>query len=81
MIDWHRASQNTGQEVREERVQSILYDPNRSAKIALLAGEEHKRYIIATKNMEVGQIVKSSKKLSTVPGIKVLKSRKIFSSA
>lgn len=63
MIDWVRGGSETGEPL-VERVQQIMYDPNRSAKIALVAGGERKRYIIATQNMEPGQIVKSSRQLT-----------------
>ncbi len=43
------------------KVDSIQYDPNRSANIALVVYAEYgeKRYIIAPKGLEVGQIVES----------------------
>ncbi|MGV3244582.1 50S ribosomal protein L2 [Staphylococcus sp. 11261D007BR] len=42
------------------RVDSIQYDPNRSANIALIIyADGEKRYIIAPKGLEVGQIVES----------------------
>ncbi|KAA3647600.1 MAG: 50S ribosomal protein L2 [Bacteroidetes bacterium] len=43
-------------------VASIEYDPNRSARIALINyADGEKRYIIAPKGLEVGQVVKSGK--------------------
>ncbi|AVQ33636.1 50S ribosomal protein L2 [Staphylococcus muscae] len=42
------------------KVDSIQYDPNRSANIALIVyADGEKRYIIAPKGLEVGQIVES----------------------
>ncbi|EGQ0376047.1 50S ribosomal protein L2 [Staphylococcus pseudintermedius] len=42
------------------KVDSIQYDPNRSANIALIAyADGEKRYIIAPKGLEVGQIIES----------------------
>ncbi len=42
------------------KVDSIQYDPNRSANIALVVyADGEKRYIIAPKGLEVGQIVES----------------------
>jgi len=42
------------------RVKTIEYDPNRSARIALLVYEDgEKRYIIAPSGLKVGQIVRS----------------------
>ena len=51
-----------------ERVEKILYDPNRSAKIALVMSGETKRYIIATQNMNAGDLINSSRVLSKTPG-------------
>lgn len=46
------------------KVQSIEYDPNRSARIALVAYVDgEKRYIIAPKGLEVGQILKAGEKI------------------
>ena len=40
------------------KVDSIQYDPNRSANIALLVyADGEKRYIIAPKGLQVGQVV------------------------
>ncbi|XP_061601565.1 39S ribosomal protein L2, mitochondrial [Cololabis saira] len=44
----------------EEKVVEVRYDPCRSADIALLAGGSRKRWIIATENMKVGDIIKTS---------------------
>ena len=42
------------------KVDSIQYDPNRSANIALLVyADGEKRYIIAPKNLQVGQVLES----------------------
>ncbi|PWZ99089.1 50S ribosomal protein L2, partial [Staphylococcus pseudintermedius] len=42
------------------KVDSIQYDPNRSANIALIVyADGEKRYIIAPKGLEVGQIIES----------------------
>ncbi|HEY8240406.1 MAG TPA: 50S ribosomal protein L2, partial [Kiritimatiellia bacterium] len=42
------------------KVAAIEYDPNRSARIALLHYRDgEKRYIVATMNMKVGQVVMS----------------------
>ena len=42
------------------KVDSIQYDPNRSANIALLVyADGEKRYIIAPKNLQVGQVVEN----------------------
>lgn len=45
------------------KVDSIQYDPNRSANIALIVyADGEKRYIIAPKGLEVGQIIESGSK-------------------
>ncbi|XP_072293327.1 large ribosomal subunit protein uL2m [Eucyclogobius newberryi] len=44
----------------EEKVIEVRYDPCRSADIALVAGGERKRWIIATENMQEGNIIKTS---------------------
>lgn len=62
MIDWHRIGPKEGPPL-EEKVLNILYDPNRSARIALVAGGNKKRYILATMNMQEGDIIKTSQKI------------------
>lgn len=44
----------------EEKVVEVRYDPCRSADIALIAGGKRKRWIIATENMQPGDIIKTS---------------------
>ncbi|MEQ2184176.1 54S ribosomal protein L2 mitochondrial [Goodea atripinnis] len=44
----------------EEKVVEVRYDPCRSADIALVAGGNRKRWIIATENMQAGDIIKTS---------------------
>jgi len=50
-----------------EKIDKIMSDPNRSARIALVANGEHKRYIIATENMQEGDTVKSTQIVSRSP--------------
>ena len=51
------------------RVTSIEYDPNRSANIALLTYKDgEKRYIIAPKGLEVGNIVESGENVDIKTG-------------
>jgi len=53
----------------EARVASIEYDPNRSARIALLVYRDgEKRYILAPKNLAVGSIVMSGPNAEIKPG-------------
>jgi large subunit ribosomal protein L2 len=50
-------------------VKTIEYDPNRSARIALLVYEDgEKRYIIAPNGIKVGQVVESGKGISPEVG-------------
>ena len=51
-----------------EKIDKIMSDPNRSARIALVASGEHKRYIIATENMQEGDVVQSTQVVSRSPG-------------
>jgi large subunit ribosomal protein L2 len=51
-----------------EKVDKIEYDPNRTARIALVASGEHKRYVIATESMKSGDIIKSTQVLTRSPG-------------
>ncbi|KAM9727893.1 large ribosomal subunit protein uL2m isoform 1-T1 [Menidia menidia] len=44
----------------DERVIEVRYDPCRSADIALVAGGSRKRWIIATENMQAGDLIKTS---------------------
>ena len=53
----------------EGRISSIEYDPNRSAYIALVVYKDgEKRYIIAPRNIKVGDIVMSGKGAQPNPG-------------
>ncbi|XP_063047804.1 39S ribosomal protein L2, mitochondrial [Engraulis encrasicolus] len=62
IIDFQRLRYEAGKDEKpfEERVLEVRYDPCRSADIALVAGGNRKRWIIATENMEAGDLVKSS---------------------
>ncbi|XP_062850931.1 39S ribosomal protein L2, mitochondrial [Trichomycterus rosablanca] len=62
MIDFQRLHFELGKVGTqiEERVVEVRYDPCRSADIALVAGGNRKRWLIATENMQVGDLIKSS---------------------
>lgn len=49
----------------------VRRDPNRSSHIALVAGSEGKRWILATENMVAGQIIKTSSYIPQNPVIGV----------
>jgi len=71
MIDFKRlgGTVNAPQEgILTEKIDKIIDDPNRSARIALVASGEHKRYIIATENMKEGDALRSTELLSRSPG-------------
>jgi len=44
-----------------------LYVEFRSAYLALVVGGEHKRWILATANMKVGDIIQSTREIPAVP--------------
>lgn len=71
MVDMHRCNSPIVPamegDVLVERVLNIKKDDVRSAMIALVGSGETKRYIMATENMRVGDIIRSSKKLSKTP--------------
>ncbi|XP_074024343.1 large ribosomal subunit protein uL2m isoform X1 [Numenius arquata] len=62
MIDFQRLRYEEGAppEPFTEKVINVRYDPCRSADIALVAGGNRKRWIIATENMQPGDIIKNS---------------------
>lgn len=66
MIDWVRYHE-TDAATKVERVERILYDPNRSARIALVAEGETKRYVIATQNMKAGDLINSTQLMTRSP--------------
>ncbi|XP_026210214.1 39S ribosomal protein L2, mitochondrial [Anabas testudineus] len=61
-IDFQRLRYEPNEEAQpfEEKVVQVRYDPCRSADIALIAGGKRKRWIIATENMQAGDIIKTS---------------------
>ena len=70
MIDFNRLGGTVSAaqgDVLIEKIEKIMSDPNRSARIALVASGEHKRYIIATENMQEGDALKSTQIVSRSP--------------
>ncbi|XP_035461164.2 39S ribosomal protein L2, mitochondrial [Scophthalmus maximus] len=62
-IDFQRLRHEPGKETQsffEEKIVEVRYDPCRSADIALIAGGNRKRWIIATENMQAGNVIKTS---------------------
>ncbi|KAI1715522.1 ribosomal proteins l2, RNA binding domain-containing protein [Ditylenchus destructor] len=67
MIDFHRRGPSEEGKTYDERVIEVRRDANRSAHIALVAGVQGKRWILATENMEAGQIIKTSQYIPRNP--------------
>ncbi|XP_071810162.1 large ribosomal subunit protein uL2m-like [Asterias amurensis] len=59
MVDFKRIGPEEGAP-KEEKVLQVRYDPCRTANIAMVAAGNHKRWILATINMEKGDIIKTS---------------------
>jgi large subunit ribosomal protein L2 len=66
-IAWIRSGPKEGNPV-EERVIQIMDDGCRTAKIALVAGGDELKYILATENMKPGDIIKTSGHIPRIPG-------------
>uniref|UniRef100_A0A915PJN9 Ribosomal protein L2 C-terminal domain-containing protein n=1 Tax=Setaria digitata TaxID=48799 RepID=A0A915PJN9_9BILA len=62
MIDFHRRGPKEPDATYDERVLviEVRRDPNRTCLIALVAGWEGKRWILATENMIAGQIISTT---------------------
>ena len=68
MVDFVRGGPDEG-EPMSEKIEKIVADRfNRSADLALVAGEERKRWIIAPHNLKEGDIIHSSRILTHMPG-------------
>ncbi|KAH9413278.1 54S ribosomal protein L2 mitochondrial [Dermatophagoides pteronyssinus] len=57
-IDYERHVNPDGSP-REEKVFNIRYDPLRSTKLALVAGGDRVRWIVATEKMQIGDIIRT----------------------
>ncbi|XP_062429443.1 large ribosomal subunit protein uL2m isoform X2 [Rhea pennata] len=70
MIDFQRLRYEDGAPAApfEEKVVNVRYDPCRSADIALVAGGNRKRWIIATENMQPGDVLKNSPHIGRMAG-------------
>uniref|UniRef100_A0A7I4KIT1 Ribosomal Proteins L2, RNA binding domain containing protein n=2 Tax=Brugia TaxID=6278 RepID=A0A7I4KIT1_BRUMA len=60
MVDFHRRGPKEPGITYDERVIEVRRDPNRTCFIALVAGWEGKRWILATENMKAGQIISTT---------------------
>jgi large subunit ribosomal protein L2 len=64
LIDFRRDKRDI-----QARVSTIEYDPNRTARIALLVyADGEKRYILAPDGLQVGSVIIASEKCEIVPG-------------
>ncbi|KAL8559193.1 hypothetical protein ACOMHN_048440 [Nucella lapillus] len=63
MVDFKRVGPTEGEPLVEQ-VLTVNYDPCRTADIAIVAGGNRKRYILATQNMKPGDLIKTSGKLT-----------------
>uniref|UniRef100_A0A8C4N266 Mitochondrial ribosomal protein L2 n=1 Tax=Eptatretus burgeri TaxID=7764 RepID=A0A8C4N266_EPTBU len=70
MVDFkrERVAENAANEPFAEKVLLVRYDPLRSGHIAMVAGGNQKRWIVATENMQPGQIINTSQKISRING-------------
>ncbi|KAK3800833.1 hypothetical protein RRG08_008588 [Elysia crispata] len=66
MRDMKREGPKDGEPV-VERVKAIIKDETRSAHLAVVAGGDRKRYIVASENMKSGDIIKTSGQISAMP--------------
>ncbi|ULT97705.1 hypothetical protein L3Y34_005496 [Caenorhabditis briggsae] len=71
MIDFHRRGPTAQGATYDERVLEVRRDANRTCHIALCAGMQGKRWILATENMKAGDIISTSGHLSENPVIGV----------
>lgn len=67
-IDWHRKGPEKEGEFYTERVLELIDDGCRTAKVALVGGGNQLRYILATSNMKVGDLIKTSQYIPRAPG-------------
>ena len=67
MVDFKRQGPKEG-EPMVEQVQRVRYDPCRTADIAIVAGGNRKRYILASQNMKAGDVIKTSGKVTRMAG-------------
>ncbi|KFM83087.1 39S ribosomal protein L2, mitochondrial, partial [Stegodyphus mimosarum] len=65
-VDYKREGPADGSTL-EEKVFQVRYDPCRTASIALVASGDHKRWILASHGMKVGDIIKTSAVIPRIP--------------
>lgn len=67
MVDTKRSGPTEGEPL-VEKINAIRRDPFRTARIAVAVSGDRKRYIIASENMAVGDLIKTSGELTSMPG-------------
>lgn len=73
IVDFKRVGPKEGEPLVEQ-VQRVRYDPCRTADIAIVAGGNHKRYILASQNMKAGDLIKTSGKVTRMAGMGTISS-------
>lgn len=66
-IDFKRLHQGDGSNLIIEKVVAVFRDGCRTANVALVAGRNKMRYILATENMKAGDIIKTSSEIPRIP--------------
>lgn len=67
-VDYKRIGPETVSETPlQERVYQVRYDPCRTARIALVANGDHKRWLIATEGTKVGDIITTTSHIPRIP--------------
>lgn len=65
-IDHKRQPKEDGSKL-EERVYQVRYDPLRTARLALVASGDHKRWLTATEGIKPGDIITTSGEIPRIP--------------
>lgn len=65
-VDFKREAPKDGSTL-VEKVYDVRYDPCRTADIALVASSDHKRWILASHNMKVGDLIETSGEIPKMP--------------
>lgn len=66
-VDYKRQAPASGAPL-EERVYQVRYDPCRTARIALVASGDSKRWLVATEGTKPGDIIRTSGDIPRIPG-------------
>lgn len=67
-VDFKRVCPDTGpRSAIQERVYQVRYDPCRTARIALVAEGDRKRWVLATQNIKPGDIITTSGHIPRIP--------------